>query len=324
VSSNAAAVEVYDLTIRYGERVAVDRLGFSADAGTVVALLGPNGAGKTSTVECLEGYRRPTSGSVRVLGLDPVRDHRQLTPQIGVMLQSGGVYTACRPPEVLRLFASYYERPLDPDELLERVGLADRRRSSWRSLSGGEQQRLSLALALVGRPTVAFLDEPTAGVDLSGRHLIHQLIGELRADGVSVVLTTHDLDDAEKLADRVLIIDHGRLVADGSPADLTSGATEDDHVLFAAAPGLDVAALAVDVGAEVTETRAGEYRVAAAGDPQLIAAITAWLAARDLPLADLRVGRKRLEDVFLRLTTETDAPESGDTDPRGPGDGAVR
>jgi ABC-2 type transport system ATP-binding protein len=313
VSSNAAVL-VDDLTIRYGERVAVDRLGFSAEAGTVVALLGPNGAGKTSTVECLEGYRRPTSGSVRVLGLDPVRDHGRLTPQIGVMLQSGGVYTASRPPEVLRLFASYYERPLDPDELLERVGLADRRRSSWRSLSGGEQQRLSLALALVGRPTVAFLDEPTAGVDLSGRHLIHQLIGELRADGVSVVLTTHDLDDAEKLADRVLIIDHGRLVADGSPAELTSGAAEDDHVLFGAAPGLDVAALAVEVGAEVTETRAGEYRVAATGDPQLIAAVTAWLAARDQPLADLRVGRKRLEDVFLRLTTEAEVPESGETD----------
>jgi ABC-2 type transport system ATP-binding protein len=304
VSSNAAAVEVDDLTIRYGERLAVDRLGFATEPGTVVALLGPNGAGKTSTVECLEGYRRPTGGSVRVLGLDPIRDHRSLTPQIGVMLQSGGVYTAARPPEVLRLFASYYEHPLDPDELLERVGLADRRRSSWRSLSGGEQQRLSLALALVGRPTVAFLDEPTAGVDPGGRRLIHQLIGELRDDGVSVVLTTHDLDDAEKLADRVLIIDHGRLVADGSPTALTHGSTEDDHVLFGAAPGLDVAALAADVGAAVVETSAGEYRVDAPGDPQLIATLTAWLAARDQLLADLRVGRKRLEDVFLRLTAE--------------------
>lgn len=175
------AIEVDDLVIRYGELVAVDRVSFTVAPGTICALLGPNGAGKTSTVETLEGYRRPSSGAVRVLGLDPVADHTALTARIGVMLQQGGVYTAMRPPDALRLFASYYDDPADPDELLDRVGLADRRRTTFRNLSGGEQQRLSLALALVGRPQVAFLDEPTAGIDPAGRQLIRSVVADLRA-----------------------------------------------------------------------------------------------------------------------------------------------
>ncbi len=237
------AIEVDGLTIRYGDQTAVDKLSFSAEAGTVVALLGPNGAGKTSTVETLEGYRRPTSGRVRVLGLDPIADHRRLMPRIGVMLQQGGVYTAARPAEVLRLFASYYDHPADPEELLERVGLADHRRSTWKSMSGGEQQRLSLALALVGRPEVAFLDEPTSGIDPSGRQLIRRVIAELRSDGVTVLLTTHDLDEAERLADHVIIVDHGRVLAAGTPADLMASGQQEE-IRFGAAPGLDVASLA--------------------------------------------------------------------------------
>ena len=211
------AVVVEGLTVRYDDVTAVDSLSLTADLGQITALLGPNGAGKTSTVETLEGYRRRFEGSVEVLGLDPVSQHAELTEHIGVMLQSGGVYTGIRPAEALHLFASFYERPLDPDELLDRVGLADRRSTSYRRLSGGEQQRLSLALALIGRPTVAFLDEPTAGIDIAGRNLIRQLIRELRDDGVCVFLTTHDLDDAEALADRVAIIDHGRLLAEAPP-----------------------------------------------------------------------------------------------------------
>ncbi len=298
------AIDVSDLTIRYGDRVAVDALSFQARSGEITALLGPNGAGKTSTVETLEGYRRPSSGSVRVLGLDPLSEHRQLVARIGVMLQSGGVATGMRPAEALRLYASYYEDPLDPDDLLEMVGLQRHRSSTWRSLSGGEQQRLSLALALIGRPEVAFLDEPTAGIDPTGRHLIRRIISDLRDRGVAVLLTTHDLEEAEKLADHVVIIDHGVVLADGTPAELMRAA-QGDEVRFGAPPGLDVQALGDRLSATVTEASPGEYVVAADASPAMVAAITAWLAERDLPLADLRAGRHRLEDVFLRLTAES-------------------
>ena len=295
------AIEVHELVVRYGSLVAVDRLSFVASEGELVALLGPNGAGKTSTVEALEGYRRPADGSVRVLGLDPVREHASLTSRIGVMLQSGGVYPGIRPLEVLRLFAAFYDDPLDPDEVLSMVGLSSVASTVWRRLSGGEQQRLSLGLALIGRPAVAFLDEPTAGIDPAGRQVVRSLVRQLRDSGVCVLLTTHDLEDAERLADRVLIIDHGRLVASGTPAELMT-ATAGEDIRFGAPSGLDVASLGARVGAVVEETTPGEYRVAAAASPAAVAALTAWLAENDLPLADLRAGRQTLEDVFLRLT----------------------
>jgi ABC-2 type transport system ATP-binding protein len=294
-------IEVSSLVVRYGATVAVDGLDLAAHAGEVLALLGPNGAGKTSTVETLEGYRRPSAGQVRVLGLDPVADHHRLTARIGVMLQRGGVYPAMNAAEALRLFASYYPRPEDPAALLQRVGLESVRHTPWRRLSGGEQQRLSLALALVGRPQVAFLDEPTAGVDAQGRIAIRQVISDLRRSGVCVLLTTHELEEAERLADRIVIVDRGRAVAEGSPAELMA-AGGGHHVRFGAPPGLDVASLAAAVGAPVSEESPGEYLVHADARPAVVAAITAWLAERELPLADLRAGRERLEDVFLRLT----------------------
>jgi ABC-2 type transport system ATP-binding protein len=298
------AIDVSDLVVRYGELVAVDGVSFTAEAGEVLALLGPNGAGKTSTVETLEGYRKAADGQVRVLGLDPATQMAELVPRIGVMLQSGGVYPGMSAREVLSLFASYYDAPAGVDELLDRVGLVGGvERTAWRRLSGGEQQRLSLALALVGRPSVAFLDEPTAGIDPQGRLVIRDVIRSLRDEGVCVLLTTHDLEEADKLADRVVIIDHGRVVADGTPASLRSGGGGDE-VRFAAPAGLDVAGLGAALGgAAVTEERPGEYLVAAAGTPRLVAALTAWLAERDLPLADLRAGRQSLEDVFLRLVS---------------------
>ena len=301
----APAVSVSGLVVRYGSLVAVDGVSFSAEAGEVLALLGPNGAGKTSTVEILEGYRRPDGGSVRVLGLDPVADRRRLTPRIGVMLQRGGVYPGIRPLEALRLFAAFYPDPLDPAELLDRVGLGGVARSTWRSLSGGEQQRLSLALAVVGRPEVAFLDEPTAGVDPGGRRVVRQVVRELAGGGAAVVLTTHELEEAERVADRVVIIDRGRVVAAGTPAELTS-AGPGDEIRFGAPSGLDARGLAAAIGATVTEVTPGEYRVASAPTPATVAALTAWLADHDLALADLRAGRQTLEDVFLRLTTADD------------------
>jgi ABC-2 type transport system ATP-binding protein len=297
-----AAIDVSGLVVRYAAGVvAVDGLSFSADAGEVLALLGPNGAGKTTTVETLEGYKSPTAGTVRVLGLDPIADHARLTPRIGVMLQKGGVYPGIRPVEALQLFSSFYESPEDPATLLDRLGLAGVARTPWRRLSGGEQQRLSLALALVGKPDVAFLDEPTAGVDVAGRQVIREVIAELRARGCCVLLATHELDEAERVADRVVIVDHGRLLAEGTPADLMSGPR--DSIQFRAPAGLDTAGLSAALGAPVTETRPGEYSVATEPAPAAVAKLTAWLAEHDLPLGDLRAGRQSLEDVFLRLTS---------------------
>lgn len=298
------ALEVCDLTITYGSTRAVNGLTFAAEPGEVLAVLGPNGAGKTSTIECLEGYRKPTSGEVRVLGLDPIAEHAQLVPQIGVMLQSGGVYPGIRPLEALELHAAFYADPADPAELLERVGLTHRRRSTWRQLSGGEQQRLSLALALVGRPRVAFLDEPTAGVDVQGRQLIRSTVRELAHDGVCVILTTHDLDEAERVSDRVVIIDRGHLITVGTPDELMA-AGGSREIRFGAPAGIDVAALGKALLAAVHETAPGEYLVEADPSPANIAALTGWLAEHDLPLADIRAGRQTLEDVFLRMTAIT-------------------
>jgi len=296
------AIDVSGLVVRYpGGVTAVDGVSFSAEAGEVLALLGPNGAGKTTTVETLEGYKAPTEGTVRVLGLDPVRDHARLTPRIGVMLQKGGVYPGIRPGEALRLFAAFYDRAEDPAGLLDRLGLARVAATPWRRLSGGEQQRLSLALALVGRPEVAFLDEPTAGVDVAGRRVIREVMAELRDRGTCVLLATHELDEAERVADRAVIVDHGKLLASGTPSELTSPAGRPTFG-FGAPAGIDVAALSRHLGAPVVERGPGDYEVGAGPTPALVAALTVWLAAHDLALAELRAGRATLEDVFLRLT----------------------
>jgi ABC-2 type transport system ATP-binding protein len=311
-----AAVVVEGLTIAYGSVRAVQDLSFEAEAGEVTCVLGPNGAGKTSTIEALEGLRRPTGGHLSVLGLDPRADHRALAERMGVMLQEGGIHPGLRPPEVVRHAAAFYREPLAGGPLLERLGLAGRERRTYRQLSGGEQKRLALAAALVGRPQVAFLDEPTAGVDPAGRQVIRQVIADLRRDGVTVLLTTHDLNEAERVADRVVIVTEGRLVAAGPLEDLVRGRGTADQVRFGAPPGIDTAALSDHLGGvAVTETAPGDYAVDADPTPATIAAITAWLASRDLPLADLRAGRQRLEDVYLRLTA---APRAGTAESAGP------
>ena len=305
------AIEVAELTVRYGEHTAVDHLSFEAEAGEVVALLGPNGAGKTTTVEAIEGYRGAEGGTVRVLGLDPVAQHARLVERLGAMPQSSRLYAAIRPREALRLFAAYYPSAADPEELLARVGLEGRRASTpWRRLSGGEQQRLSLALALVGRPSVVALDEPTAGLDVEGRRLVRGIVAELRAEGVCVLVTTHELDEVERTADRVVIIDRGQLVAAGSLSDLTAQAARAaPQIRFGAPVGLGAEALselsAVLGGVDVREAEPGEYEVDAEPTPANVARLTAWLAERDLRLGDLRAGRQRLEDVFLQLTGST-------------------
>jgi len=222
------AVVIDGVEKRYGATTALAGLSLSAPTAAVTALLGPNGAGKTTTVEICAGLRRPDAGSVRVLGLEPARDVEALRTQVGVMPQTGGsgaagIYPAVRPREALRLFSNLFANPLDPDELLERLDLTDTGNTAWRRLSGGQQQRLSLALAIIGRPSLVFLDEPTAGLDVHGKHATWSLVEDLRAAGVTVILTTHAMDDAEKLADHVVIVDHGRAVAAGTPDELTGG-----------------------------------------------------------------------------------------------------
>lgn len=299
------AIDVSDLTVRYGSKVAVDGVSLSAEPGEILGLLGPNGAGKTTTVETLEGYRRPDAGSVRVLGRDPVADRPGLTPFIGVMLQGGGTYPQMGPARALRLFASYYDDPRPPDELLDLLGLEAVATTPAKRLSGGERQRLSLALALVGRPRVVFLDEPTAGVDPAGRVAIRRVLEDLRDDGVCVLLTTHELGEAERIADRLVIVDRGRIVAEGRPAELV---TTGDEIRFAAPAGIDLDALGAALGAAVTEEAPGEYRAATPATPAAVARLTAFLADHDLPLADLRAGRQSLEDVFLRLVAHEEQP----------------
>ena len=299
-------VEVEHLQVRYGDVIAVDDLSFAADEGRITVVLGPNGAGKTSTIECLEGYRRPTAGTVRVCGLDPRADRTELNRRVGVMLQRGGTYTAIRPIEAVRLFASYYDDPRDPETLLDFVGLDHRARVPWRALSGGEQQRLSLALAIIGRPEVVFLDEPTAGVDVSGRQLIRDLIRSLATDGVTVMLTTHDLAEVEALADRIVIVDNGRVVADSTPDELLSG-SDSAEFTFRAVAGLDAPALGSAVGGPIVELEPGRYRVGLAPTPATVAALTGWMAEHDILLGDLQAGRQQLEEVFLKLTAERDS-----------------
>ncbi|MCQ4083446.1 ABC transporter ATP-binding protein [Streptomyces sp. RB6PN25] len=297
------AVEVTGLVKRYGAKTAVNGLDLSVPRGCVAAVLGPNGAGKTTTVETCEGYRRPDAGHVRVLGLDPVAEAAALRPRIGVMLQSGGVYPGARAAEMLRHTAKLHRDPLDPDALIERLGLASCGRTPYRRLSGGQQQRLALAMAVIGRPELVFLDEPTAGLDPQARRATWDLVRELRADGVTVVLTTHFMDEAEQLADTVAIIDGGKVIAHGAPEELARGGAE-DTLRFSGRPGLDLASLlkALPADTAAAELTPGSYRVEGKVDPQMLATVTSWCAQHGVMPDRIAVERRTLEDVFLELT----------------------
>ncbi|MEU4211988.1 ABC transporter ATP-binding protein [Streptomyces sp. NPDC026206] len=297
------AVAVHGLVKRYGAKAAVNGLDLTVAAGGVTAVLGPNGAGKTTTIETCEGYRRPDAGTVRVLGLDPVADSAALRPRVGVMLQSGGIYAGARAEEMLRHTASLHAHPLDVDGLIERLGLGDCGRTAYRRLSGGQQQRLSLAMAVVGRPELVFLDEPTAGLDPQARHATWNLVRELRTDGVTVVLTTHYMDEAEQLADDVAVIDGGKVVAQGSPEELCRGGAE-NTLRFHGRPGLDLASLlkALPADSAAVEPAPGSYRVSGKVDPQLLATVTSWCAQHGVMPDRITVERHTLEDVFLELT----------------------
>ena len=289
---------------RYGSVTAVDGLNLTAGARQVTAILGPNGAGKTTTIEVCEGYRAADAGTVRVLGLDPVRDIAALRPRVGVMLQSGGIPPAVPAGEYLKTLSRFHVKPHDPAWLLDIVGLSGSAKTPYKRLSGGQQQRLSLAAAVIGRPELVFLDEPTAGMDPQARHATWDLVTALKSDGVAVILTTHFMEEAERLADHVVIIDHGRAVADGSPGVLTGSAGQ---LRFRAEPGLDIdsllAALPADSAAK--ESPAGRYLIEVPGgtvQPALLAAVTAWCADRGVLPSSLQIESRTLEDIFLELT----------------------
>jgi ABC-2 type transport system ATP-binding protein len=304
VSKPPAAVEIAGLVKRYGPATAVDGLSLTAGRGEVTAILGPNGAGKTTTIEVCEGYRSADGGTVRVLGLDPLRDAARLKPRVGVMLQAGGFPPAVPAGEYLRTLSRFHVKPHDTAWLLDIVGLTSHAKTPYKRLSGGQQQRLSLAAAVVGRPELVFLDEPTAGMDPQAKHATWDLVTALRGDGAGVILTTHFMEEAERLADHVVIIDHGRVVADGAPAQLTGTAGQ---LRFRAEPGLDTDSLlaALPSGSAAKESPAGHYVIEMPGStvqPALLAAVTAWCADRAVLPSSLQIESRTLEDVFLELT----------------------
>ncbi len=296
----------------YGDKRAVDGLSLTVARGSVTAVLGPNGAGKTTVLETCEGYRRPQSGSVRVLGLDPVRDRKALLPRIGVMLQNGGAWTGVRAVEMLRHVATMHAHPLSVPMLVERLGLGDCGRTPYRRLSGGQQQRLGLAMALVGRPELVFVDEPTAGMDPQARRTTWELLEELRTDGVTVVLTTHYMDEAERLADQLHIIDRGRLVASGSPLELTRGGGTSTIRLVVTEPFPPSApeSLKAALGPETEVTQLDQLSLLVTGpaDASTLARVSGWCDQHGVVPEALTLGQRNLEDVFLELTGRELAP----------------
>jgi ABC-2 type transport system ATP-binding protein len=298
--------------MRYGDKVAVDGLSLTVERATITAVLGPNGAGKTTTLETCEGYRRPQAGSVRVLGMDPVRERHALLPRIGVMLQGGGAWSGVRAMEMLDHVAALHAHPLDTAMLAERLGLDDCGRTPYRRLSGGQQQRLGLAMAIVGRPEIVFVDEPTAGMDPQARRTTWDLLEELRADGVTVVLTTHYMDEAERLADHIHIIDHGRLIASGTPLELTRGGSHATIRLVVTRPfppgSPESLAEALGATTEVTQLDELSLLVTGPADASTLAKVSRWCEKNGVLPESLTLGQRNLEDVFLQLTGRELAP----------------
>jgi ABC-2 type transport system ATP-binding protein len=312
----APALTLLDVVKRYGTRSVLSGVTLRVHPGEIVALLGPNGAGKTTAVEILEGYRTADDGEVRILGQDPRRGGPVLKARVGLMLQGGGLDPRSTPAGVLHLYARFHDGARDPDELLESVGLTGVARTRVRRLSGGERQRLALALALVGDPEVLLLDEPTAGMDPEARRATRALIADLRASGRAILVTTHDLADVERLADRVAILHGGRIVADGTPAEIAAGAAP--RLRFRLARALEPAELEA-VGQAIAAVAAGATPIAEAGDrdgsyrvegttpqPALLAALATWCAGVGIQIVELRAAAATLEERYLELTGDRD------------------
>ncbi|WP_426225887.1 ABC transporter ATP-binding protein [Pseudarthrobacter sp. DSP2-3-2b1] len=279
-----------------------------AERGQVTALLGANGAGKTTTIECAQGLQKRTGGNISLLGQDPGQAGAGLRARVGVMLQDGGLPPSARPIPLLRHIAGMYSRPRSVDDLVQRLGIDEFSRTSVRRLSGGQKQRLALAAALIGNPEVLFLDEPSAGLDPQSRQLVFDLIGELRNAGMGIILTTHLMDDAQRLADYVYIIDAGRNVAEGTVPQLLQrdpvveeGMEHIRTLVFEAPAGLDLAGV-LPANIMVTETRAGSYVASGPLTPPDLAALASWWAAHNIMPGSLSLQARSLEDVFLDVS----------------------
>jgi ABC-2 type transport system ATP-binding protein len=291
--------------MRYGDKLAVDHLDLTVERHTITAVLGPNGAGKTTTLETCEGYRKPQEGSVSVLGLDPQRQRRDLLPRIGVMLQDGGAWSGVRAMEMLGHIAKLHAHPLDVDEIGERLGLGECGRTPYRRLSGGQQQRLKLAMAVVGRPELVFVDEPTAGMDPAGRRTTWGVLEQLRGDGVTVVLTTHHMDEAERLADLIHIIDRGRTIATGTPLELTRGGTATIRLVVTKPfpPGApDSLQKALGQRLDVSTINGVSLLITGPADSTTLGIVSRWCEEQGVLPESLNLGQRNLEDVFLEIT----------------------
>ncbi|SDN41074.1 ABC transporter ATP-binding protein [Allokutzneria albata] len=293
-------IEVSGLGKRYGDHVALRDVSFSVEEGEIFGILGPNGAGKTTAVECVEGLRRPDSGTIRVLGLDPAKDDRELREVVGVQLQQSQLPELIKVWEALDLYSSFYRDPRDWRELLEQWGLADKRNARFSALSGGQKQRLFIALALVGNPKVAFLDELTTGLDPQARRATWNLISEMRATGVTVVLVSHFMDEVEWLCDRVAIFDKGRVVALDTPAGLVESTFAERRLRFRPVAGFDESALAPLPGVREV-VRAGS-QVVVTGTGRFADEVTALLAREHVLVADLRLDQPTLDEAYVTLT----------------------
>ena len=300
-TSASIGLSVSQLVIKYGNVTAVDHVSFTAQPGRVTVILGPNGAGKTSTIEACEGFLSPTAGSVQVLGLNPFLQRKQLNRQMGIMLQDGGIYPSARVGELVQQYCALYGNGVDANALVARVGLQAVATTTYRRLSGGEKQRLSLALALAALPKIIFLDEPTSGIDVNGRDLVRSIIRELRDTGCCVIVATHELDEAERIADDVLVFHRGNVVASGTLHELRSGREE---IRFRSHSLIDVHSLSTTLGYTVEQTRQSEYTVAGTSDSRVIVQLTDWAKANNVDIGDIGAGSQRLDDVFRRLTAE--------------------
>jgi len=302
------ALVVDSVVKRFGDTTAVDGMTFSAARGEILALLGPNGAGKSTLIDMCTGFASPTDGSIRVLGIDPATHPQRVRDRIGIMLQEGGGYSAASVNQMLKLATAYHLNPHDPQWLLELLGLEGVANTSYRRLSGGQRQRLSLALAIIGRPELVFLDEPTAGLDAQSRHAVWEIIEALKRDGTTVVVTTHLMDEAEALADQVVIVDRGRVVAKGTPAQLIAqeeARADAATITIETAAALDLAALnevLAPFGLAAESLRHLHYLIHGAGAPEILAAVAAEAARQGVLIRDLAVAHHSLEDVFLSLT----------------------
>ena len=298
-STAESALSVRDLVVDYSDLRAVANVSFDAKPGSVTAVIGPNGAGKTTTMEVCSGVRTATSGTVSVLGLDPQRDRLKMNSRIGVMLQDGGVYPSARVGEVLEHYCNLFGNRQRAKDLILAVDLGSKRQDTWRKLSGGEKQRLSLALALAAKPELIFLDEPTSGVDIVGRDLIREIVGNLAKSGCTVILATHELDEAQRMADHVVMFNHGRLIANSSLQDLLG---TNQTVTLRTTNEIDIAALAQHMNCRV-EQNGTEIRLLQSSDASFIARLSTWFAKNNFVLNDLSSGTPRLEDVYRELNS---------------------